>query len=122
MDNNMTAIVSLVMIGLGFANGMIVTNMLQTARIYKLQQVLDNAIESAFQKDQLIDTLNEELTIEKQRADQLLATLQCVMSTYERVPPPPGGPLKRSRACMEHDESDSESDEDFKCPTSPDVK
>jgi hypothetical protein len=134
MDNTMTSIVSLVMIMIGFTNGIIISDILKSTRIYKLQEALDRSVDAMFEKDQQIDELKEQLEnekdlnielikkldYEKQKCSDILKSVQTVVSTYDECLPrldPPGGPLKRSRRCLE---SESDIDIEFVPPTSPD--
>ncbi len=135
MDNTMTAIVSSIMIAFGFMTGLIVSDLLNTERINKLQNTLNRATDIVFEKDQQNDELRVKLmneckanvelldclAREKQKSLDILASVQNVVDEYDvclpRIMEPPRGPLKRSRACME---SESDSEDGFVCPTSPD--
>ncbi len=118
MDNNMTAIVSAIMITLGFMNGMIVATMVQKSHSAKLRYLLEKAIDRKFESDQMIDELHKKLDEEKQEKDKLVEQLRGLIRSYERILPPEG-PLERSK-CM--CESDCESDEEeFPNPASPDA-
>lgn len=132
MDNTMTAIISAIMIALGFTNGLIVSDLVNAIYINKLQGALDRAADTMFEKDQQIDELKkkleqekdlnlnliQKLSDEKQRNTDILASVQNVVEVYDeclpRVIEAPRGPLKRSRACME-----SDSEPEFEQPISP---
>jgi hypothetical protein len=116
MDNNMIAIVSTIMVALGFMNGMIAGSMIETTRTMKLKQLLSKAIDRQFESDLMIDELKKQLAEEKQEKDELVDQLQDLVQIYQRIIPPTG-PLQRSTHTY-----DSESDdEEFSNPASPDV-
>jgi hypothetical protein len=135
MDNTMTAIVSSIMIAFGFVSGLIISDLLNTESLNKLHNALNQAADKMFKKDQQIDELKEALekekdlnlelieclAREKQKSLDILESVQNVVDEYDvclpRIVEPPRGPLKRSRACME---SESDSEDGFVCPTSPD--
>lgn len=133
MDNNMTAIVSVMMITLGFVNGLIITSVYNSVYVDKLHNALNQATDTMFEKDQQIDKLKEDLenekdlnidlikklSYEKQRCADILESVKTVVSDYDSCLPridAPRGPLKRSRRCLE---IDTESDSEFVPPTSP---
>ena len=116
MDNNMAAIVSTIMILLGFVQGSILTKLIQQDERRKVEEKLEEAIELKFQADLRIDELEEELEREKQSKNELLNSLNLLVTKHTYLPPP-DRPLKRSRVASEYSD-----DEDFECPTSPDVK
>lgn len=114
----MSAIVSAIMITLGFVNGMMVMSIVDAAHSAKLKYVLSKAIDQKFESDQLIDELQKQLAEEKQEKDKLVEQLRGLVKTYERMVPPQG-PLERSNCvCV----SDSDTDDDFPNPASPDVR
>lgn len=118
MDNNMTAIVSAIMIALGFMNGMMVMSFIDATHSAKLKYILSKAIDQKFESDQLIDELQKQLADEKQEKDKLVEQLRGLVKTYERMAPPQG-PLERSKCvCV----SDSDSDDEFPNPASPDAQ
>lgn len=114
----MTAIVSVMMIALGFIQGHIMTKMIEESHVKKLEQKLEEAVDTVFQKDLEIDELIEELTKEKESKQQLIDQLRCLTNVYSSLPPPEERPLKRSRAYLE---SDSEQEE-LDLPISPNVE
>ena len=118
MDNNMTAIVSTIMIMLGFVNGMVVMSILDSSHYGKLRSLLDKAIDRKFESDQLIDELQKKLDEEKQEKDKLVEQLRGIVKTYERIVPPEG-PLERSKCYYD---TDSDDEEEFPNPASPDVQ
>ena len=111
----MTAIVSVMMITLGFLHGAIVATAVHT---FQTQRILDKAIDEKFEADKRIDELEIELENEKQEKADLLNHLRDVVGYYSGLPPP-AGPVERSKNCYGSD-SDSE-DDTFECPTSPDL-
>jgi hypothetical protein len=113
MDNNMSAIVSVIMIGIGFLNGMIVATLLDKYEIGKTEKRLEKVLDEKFELEQQIDELKEEIESERQQKDELVSKLNMLVRQHIRLPPPEG-PLERSRVCS----FDSE-DQDFDCPISP---
>lgn len=113
----MTAIVSVMMIGLGFITGMAVTDFMNNVEIKMLRTVLQRAVEQKFKTDQLLDDLRNQANKEKHKKEELLTKLLTIVKGCEPLPPPE--PLTRSD-CMYCD-SDDES-EDFVNPASPDPK
>jgi hypothetical protein len=116
MDNNMAAVVSAMMIALGFVNGMLVCSFINSFRTAHLNSMLDKAIDLKFDADKRIDDLEHELSQEKKEKKRLLSALRTVVSEYSDLPPPEGPAVRSNHYC----ESDSE-DGDFECPTSPDL-
>lgn len=116
MDNNMTAIVCTIMIGLGFLNGMMVTTLLDKFQIEKTSTRLQKLLDSKFELEQDLDELREELENERREKEQILAKLNSIVRQFTPLPPPEG-PIQRSQACSET----SSDDEEFPNPASPDV-
>lgn len=114
MDNNMTAIVSVIMIGLGFLNGMIVTTLLDKHEIIELHARVEKAEEENKRLQKKIKNLEEDLEDEQEDKEDLLNQLKGLLSKHMNLPPPTG-PLQRSQACSD----EMEEGEHF--PTSPDV-
>lgn len=115
----MTAILSVIMIGLGFMNGMIVTAALDKYEMTKLNARLADSFEDQIILERRILRLKEELDNERDEKETLLTKIRTVLFEHT-ILPPPEGPIQRSDACCN---SDSHSDDDdFTCPTSPDVK
>lgn len=114
----MTAIVSAIMITLGFVNGMMIMSLIDTAYSAKLKNLLNKAIDRKFEADQMIDELQKQLADEKQEKDKLVEQLRGIVKTHERIVPPEG-PLERSKCVYEDSDSD---DEEFPNPASPDVQ
>ncbi len=113
MDNNMTAVVSAVMIALGFVQGFMIAQLFAAQEIGKMRRLLNEAVDLQLESDQRIDELETELELEKLQKDQLVEQMRRVIIPHTRLPPPEG-PLERSQAC-----SDSDSECEFKCPCSP---
>ena len=115
MDNNgMTAIISAIMIGLGFINGMIVSTLLDKAEVCTLHCQLLKEKQKTAQLENTIGDLEDEMEDLKAEKDRIIRSLTALVAEAQPLPPP-GGPLTRSVV-----ESDSE-DEEFECPISPDV-
>jgi biopolymer transport protein ExbB/TolQ len=116
MDNNMTAIVSLIMLGLGFVNGMIVTTLLDKLEVAKASARVQKVLDDKFDLEQEVDELREELELERRVKNHILEKLNSIVRQHQELPPPQG-PIQRS--CL-NPESDSDSEEDdFNCPVSP---
>lgn len=109
----MTAVVSALMIALGFVNGFIVASLFKVQEVEKLRGLLDQAVDLQLEADQRIDELETELELEKFQKDELVEQMRRVLIPHTRLPAPVG-PIERSRAC-----SDSDSECEFKCPCSP---
>lgn len=118
MDNNMTAIVSVIMIALGFANGVIITSMIDKAYSARLEKLLYKAIDQKFQADLEIDELKQALEDEKKSKAELVSQVRMVIRSHEPSLPPPKS-LERSTCVCD---SDSDCEDEFVCPTSPDAK
>lgn len=112
MDNNMSAIVSAMMLAIGFLHGAIVATAIHT---FRTNYVLNRAVDEKFEADKRIDDLESELEDEKQEKEDLLAHLRSIVGYYTQLPPP-SGPMTRSEHCC-----DSDDEENFECPTSPDL-
>lgn len=115
MDNNMTAIISLIMIGLGFLNGMIVATLLDKYEIEKINRRLMKVLDAKFETEQQLDDVREELEKERHEKDQILTRMISIIRQNMRLPPPEG-PLTRSQAISDTDSDD----DDFPNPASPD--
>lgn len=114
MDNSMTAILSILMIGLGFINGMIAENLLSKSA----EQTLRRELLTEKQKlERLQDTINdlqddlEELRVEN---EQIIQSLETIVGRSRHLPPPVG-PLERAVAVV------GPREDDVSCPTSPDA-
>lgn len=136
MDNTMAAIVSAIMMAIGFVNGFVISDLFEMSHTNKIQNALNRAAELMLEKDQQIDELKEELekekdlnielvkklADEKQKVTDILDSVKTVVTDYDSCVPridAPKGPLKRSRRWLE---CDSDSDIEFVPPTSPDAK
>lgn len=113
----MTAIVCTIMIALGFANGMIITSIIDSAYSARLEKLLMKAIDQKFQSDLEIDELKKQIEDEKKTKSELVSQLRTIVRNHEPALPPPTN-LERSNCMCESEDSDDE----FVCPTSPDVK
>lgn len=116
MDNSMAAILSTIMIGLGFLNGMMVTTLLDKFQIEKTSTRLQKLLDSKFELEQELDEVKEDLARERHEKEQILAKLNSIVRQFTPLPPPEG-PLERSQACSDV----SSDDEGFPNPASPDV-
>lgn len=116
MDNNMTAIVSIIMIGLGFVNGMVVATLIDKYELEKLYRRAQKVLDDKFELEQQVRELSDELESERMKNEEILKKLGAITRQYQYIPPPQG-PLTRSEAVSE---ADSE-DEEFPNPASPDV-
>jgi hypothetical protein len=117
MDNNMSAIISAIMLTLGFVNGIVVMTIVDTYYSDKLKTRLEQVLDAKFETEKKVDRLRVELAEARLEKANLLVKLNSIVTEYAGLPPPEG-PIERSRACSD---SDSE-DEEFNCPTSPDAK
>lgn len=112
----MTAIVSVLMLGLGFLNGMIVTTILDKHELEKVYQRVKRILNDKFELEHQVDELKEELAKERSEKDQLISKLKSLIGQYTHLTAPEG-PLERSN---QYSDSESE-DEDFPNPASPDA-
>jgi len=108
MENNVMAVLSLLMIGFGFIQGSLTTKLVKDIEVKELETKLEEA-------DQQISKLKKELEEEKKEKSELLNNLNCLLNKHLRLPPPER-PLKRSRLSSD---CYSDSDEEFTLPTSP---
>jgi hypothetical protein len=113
MENNTLAILSFIMITIGFVEGCTITKFFQDQRVKEVENKLQKAIEDKFTADLRIDELEQKLEKEKQTKQDLVNQLSCLVNKHSYLPPP-DRPLKRSRYC-----SEGSCDETFVCPTSP---
>lgn len=117
MDNTTAAIVSTIMIILGFANGIVVATVYDSFEFAKMNKLLNKAIDQKFESDKMIDNLKAELENERQEKMSLVNHLRDIVRGY--TVEAPRGPIERSEnAC----DSDSDCEEDFSSPASPDVQ
>jgi septal ring factor EnvC (AmiA/AmiB activator) len=137
MDNNMNAILSIIMIALGFINGMIAATLLDkfdNEKLYRknqrlllslesLEETVDDIQEEAQQIEKLtlqIHSLDEMINYMKEDAVRMAAKNTEILNQLNKFIaeqdnlPAPQGPLERSRLYS----SDSE-DEEFNPPISP---
>jgi uncharacterized membrane-anchored protein YhcB (DUF1043 family) len=117
MDNNMSAIISVIMLTIGFVNGVVVMTIIDAAYSEKLKNRIEQVLDAKFETEKQLDRMRVEVAEERLAKANLLAKLNSIVSEYAGLPPPEG-PLERSRA---YSDSDSE-DEDFDCPTSPNAQ
>jgi hypothetical protein len=113
MDNSMIAVVSTIMIGLGFLNGMMVTTLLDKYQLSEMHTRTEKVEQENNRLQRKISFLEDELEDERAEKEELLQKLNSVVRQFSRLPPP-DGPLHRSQACSEANSSD-----EFTCPTSP---
>jgi hypothetical protein len=113
MDHNgMTAIISVIMIGLGFINGMIVSTLLDKAEVCTLHCQLLKEKQTSTRLQDTIDDLEEDIVDLKAEKERILRSIAEIVHQSRHLPAPQG-PLERSTV-----EPDSE-DEEFECPISP---
>ena len=112
----MIPVISAIMVMLGFANGMVFTTLFDQCEIGRLKGLLAKALDAKFEAEKKVDDLRLEVAEARLEKAKLLVKLNSIVCEYGDLPPP-DGPLERSRVC-----SESESEEDFNCPTSPDVQ
>lgn len=115
MDNNMTAIVSVLMIALGVMNGLSIASLFSSEKIATLNNIISEGLDKQFNLELRIDELEKELSEERNNKQQLISQLQKLVGRHETLPPPER-PIKRSR----YFEEDDEDDED-EYPISPDL-
>jgi hypothetical protein len=114
MDNNMTAIVSVLMIGVGFINGMIMSTLLDKSEADELHRQLLKERQKSASLQGTIEDLEEAVeTLERDNA-QIIRVLSTIVDRSRGLAPPEG-PLDRSSAEL------GPQDEEFCCPTSPDA-
>lgn len=116
MDNTTISIVSLVMIALGISNGIVFTTLFDYCDNRKLRDLLGQALDNKFELEKKIDKLKQELKDERDEKNNILQKLNMILKQHMFLPAPEG-PIERSRAC-----SDSDTEDEFDCPTSPDAK
>lgn len=97
MDNNMTAIVSLIMIGLGFLNGMIISTLFDKIQVGEISQMLSKERRKVEYLENKIEEMEEELQYAK-NADNFI-------KPRIRIPPP-DTTLERSKMVSSDDDSD----------------
>ena len=115
----MTAVVSVIMIALGFMNGMIVASLLDKHEIEKTFKKAQKVLDDKFELEHQVRELSDELEKERMEKEEILTKLNSIVRQYE-VLPKPEGPLERSK-CVCEDDSESD-DEEFTNPASPDVQ
>jgi len=113
MDNNTIAVLSIIMISLGFIQGCSITKILNEDRVKKIDNMLSIAIEKKFEADKKIDELEKQLEEEQHAKQELVNQLSCLVNRHSYLPPPER-PLKRSRYC-----SEDSCDQTFVPPSSP---
>lgn len=114
MDNNMTAIVSVIMLGLGFINGMVISTLIDKYEVGRMSFLLLKSDDKIAKLEKQIDDLKYDLEYETDAKEELLSKMNSLIREYTSLPPPPG-PLERSQVCNGEDDMDAEH------PTSPDL-
>lgn len=110
-DNSVMAIVSFIMISLGFVNGFVVGSVFTMERETKLKNKLQEAIKLKFEADKEIDILKSNYTDLSEKYDYQSDLLEKIKKISVRTPVklnPPNSPLVRSSIYIE----DSSEDED----------
>jgi len=110
----MIAIISSIMIGLGFINGMLIASLIDWYNLGRTTSMLEKVLDKKFELEKERDELEEEIEKEREEKEELLCRLNSLLRQYTRLPPP-SGPLERSRVCTE----DSDSDDESSYPVSP---
>jgi hypothetical protein len=113
MDNNMTAIVCAIMIGLGFVNGITVTRLMDLGRTEKLYDRIRKDEETLNRLQETIDALEDELDTARIEKNELLNELNSIVGRYSLPPPPLNLPRQ---SCCENAEAVTPP-----CVKSPDV-
>ena len=113
----MAAVISLVMMGLGFMNGMVITTLIERNESARLNALLEKTLEQKFNLEKELDSLKEELEYERDEKDELVSKLGSLVRQYSNLPPP----CEKLERCELYYDSDSD-DEEFECPTSPTEK
>lgn len=114
MDNTMTAVISSIMMGLGFICGMFVSSLIDMEDMAKLQLRVAIVKTENAKLSAEVNYLNTELDKERLEKEDLVKKLEDLVRPYIRLPPPTG-PLERCEGC-----SDTDSEDEFDCPISPD--
>lgn len=116
-DNSVIAIISLIMVGIGFSNGFVSGVVYSLDKMRILREKLQEAIDTRFELDNEIDRLeerNEELLDKCCEYEEILTNIRnytlCQTPTRLNIRKP-NSPLVRS-SCIYDDSSDSE----YECP------
>jgi hypothetical protein len=108
----MTAVISLLMMGLGFLNGMIITTILDKSETGKINARLEKVLDQKFKLEKEVEDLKEELEYERYEKDEVVARLRSIVRQYGNLPPPCE---RLERSGLYADSEDGE----FDCPISP---
>ena len=104
----MTAVVSVIMMGIGFIHGMIVSTLLDKCEVARLNGLLGRALEAKFSVEKKLDDVKGHLKDERIEKQNIVSRLHHIVRLFTDLPPPEG-PLERSE-CYCVSESDSEDD------------
>jgi hypothetical protein len=88
MDNNMTAIVCVIMIGLGFVNGVTVGRLINVGDTETLYDKIRKNEELLNRLQDTIDELEDELDTARIEKHELLNELHNIVGRYSLPPPP----------------------------------
>lgn len=108
-DNSVIAIVSIVMISLGFVNGYVFGSLMNVENELKLKIKLQEAIELKFKADKEIDVLKGNYTDLSEKYHEQSEVLDKIKKLSIRVPiklNPPSSPLVRSSIYVEESSDD----------------
>lgn len=87
MDNNMTAVVSAIMIGFGFLNGLAVASLLERGHSGKVQTMLATAMEKKFELEKQVREIQDALYEERRMQFNLVSKLRNLLRPYVYCPP-----------------------------------
>lgn len=82
MDNNMTAVVSAIMIGFGFLNGLAVASLLENGHSGKIQTMLNTAMEKKFELEKQVRTISDALEEERISKDDIMTNLRRLLRKH----------------------------------------
>lgn len=82
----MTAVISAIMIGFGFLNGLAVASLLERGYTSKIQTMLTTAMEKKFELEKQVRTISDALEEERMSKEKLLESLKTVLRKYTYDP------------------------------------
>lgn len=111
IQNSMNAIISIVMIGVGFVSGMGWSNLFRLQQIGELQRQLyaEKCLKDSYQ--QCIETLENQNKHLKEAIvdnDEKLEAIKIIANIRTHLPPPPNTPLARSEPLLRSSSSTSD--------------
>lgn len=99
MDDVTIAIVSTIMVMLGFAEGYLISTLISSCHVERVKAKLQDAIDNKFEVDKKVDELKKKV----QELEDINNSIRSILDGNKSLPPPPW------RLCRE-DSSDSEPD------------